>query len=140
MLTKISDEKIEGITSEYEEILELNPDPVRFYIADALLEAQLESCQKEHDGICKAKLSSFDRAWQNYHKEILGLRDKEHQEKVQEIIEEIEKYCKSGQCWLKTPSPFNWQALKDKIFKEVGASSEEEAACDEWNKMITVEM
>jgi hypothetical protein len=37
-----------------------------------------------------------------------------YEQRIREIFEEIESYCKSGQCWVKTDSPFNWQSLKSK--------------------------
>ena len=40
---------------------------------------------------------------------------KHYQGIIREIFEEIEAYCQSGQCWLKTESPFNWQSLKSRL-------------------------
>jgi hypothetical protein len=48
-----------------------------------------------------------------------------YEQKIREIFEEIEAYCKSGQCWVKTDTPFNWQALKSKY---QGGTPEKEPA------------
>jgi len=89
MLTKIGDEKIEGITSEYEEILELSPDPVRFYITDALLEAQLEADQEKVPEIEKRAIDTAITAYESTCEALIS-------QALKDVGEWLENFVKEG--------------------------------------------
>lgn len=93
-----------------------------------LVSVVAEAQRDADDAYYRPILDGFEvviKSYQQYCKSYRGIIEdlskriqQAKQETAREILEEIEAYCQSGQCWLKTESPFNWQSLKTKYLNE----------------------